>query len=156
MPLSLKWQTRFVPKIRFCFICWKSVWFNLWLIRKYWGILRVVVEKFHNQTVVIVPSTNVWVSRRDDAISYVALQNAWFLLFFASFPGGNNERGIGGMFSSVLQTDNDPTFDRRTWVIRYKQDTRSGFSPCAGNKSGSFVLWFVSLLLSVKVYSYFI
>ena len=32
---------------------------NFELIKMYCGILQVIVEKFHNLTVVIVPSTNV-------------------------------------------------------------------------------------------------
>lgn len=38
---------------------WKSGRFNFELIKMYCGILQVIVEKFHNLTVVIVPSTNV-------------------------------------------------------------------------------------------------
>lgn len=33
--------------------------FNLYLVKMYWGILQVVVEKFYNLTVVIALSTNV-------------------------------------------------------------------------------------------------
>ena len=156
MPLSLKWRTRFVPKIWKCFISWKSGIFNLGLIKMYWGILQVIVEKFHNQTVVTVLSTNVWESRGDGAISYEDLQSAWLLLFFVSSWGGNSARYIGDTFSFVLQTDSAPVFDVHIWATRCMQSIRSDFSPYVGSKSESFVLWSFFLLLFVKVYSYFI
>ena len=156
MPLSLKWRTRFVPKIQKCFISWKSDRFNLDLIKMYWGILQVVVEKIHNRTVVIVLSTNAWGSRWGDTISFEDQQNAWLLLFFVSSWGGNSARYTGDTFSFVLQTDSAPVFDVHIWATRCMQNIRSDFSPYAGNKNESFVLWSVFLLLSVKVYSYFI
>ena len=156
MPLSLKWRTRFVPKIQKCFISWKSDRFNLDLIKMYWGILQVVVEKIHNRTVVIVLSTNVWGSRWGDTISFEDQQNAWLLLFFVSSWVGNSARYTGDTFSFVLQTDSAPVFDVHIWATRCMQNIRSDFSPYAGNKNESFVLWSVFLLLSVKVYSYFI
>ena len=77
----------------------------------YWGILQVIVEKFYNLTVVIALSTNVWESRWGDTISFEDQQNAWLLLFFVSFWGGNSARYIGGTSSFVLQTDSAPVFD---------------------------------------------